>query len=87
MFDDTETEKCEFNQHKSVILLSNIDINKIVVFNKVSFSKKDCKYFYGHNDAKKIKSLCIFLPKMSAYRKYFDETKCISFFDQKMMNY
>ena len=81
MFDDTETEKCEFNQNKTVILLSNIDINKIVVSNKVSFIKKDRKYFYGHNDAKKIKSLCIFLPKMSAYRKYFDETKCISFFD------
>ena len=81
MFDDTETEKCEFNQHKTVILLSSIDINKIVVSNKVSFIKKDRKYFCGHNDAKKIKSLCIFLPKMSAYRKYFDETKCISFFD------
>ena len=81
MFDDTETEKCEFNQHKTVILLSSIDINKIVVSNKVSFIKKDRKYFYVHNDAKKIKYLCIFLPKMSAYRKYFDETKCISFFD------
>ena len=31
--------------------------------------------------------LCIFLPKMSAYRKGFDETKYMSFYDRKMMNY
>ena len=31
--------------------------------------------------------LCIFLPKMSAYRKDFDETKYMSFYDRKMMNY
>ena len=28
---------------------------------------------------KKIRSLCIFLPKMSAYRRDFDETKYMSF--------
>ena len=31
--------------------------------------------------------LCIFLPKMSAYRKDFDKTKYMSFYDRKMMNY
>ena len=29
--------------------------------------------------AEKIRPLCIFLPKMSAYRKDFDETKYMSF--------
>ena len=29
----------------------------------------------GYKNAKKNKPLCIFLPKMNAYRKYFDETK------------
>ena len=52
----------------------NIDINKIVVSNKVSFGKKGFKYFIGYKDAK-IRPLCIFLPKMSAYRRDFDETK------------
>ena len=79
MFDDTETEKCEFCQHKSLILLSNIDINKIIASNKVSFGKKDRKYFYGCDDAKKIRSLYIFLPKMSAY----NQTKCMSFLIKK----
>ena len=36
-FGDTEIEKHEFHQHKSRILISNIDINKIAASNKVSF--------------------------------------------------
>ena len=36
---------------------------------------------------KKVKPLCIFLPKMSAYRRDFDKTKCISFLikDEKFL--
>ena len=45
MFDDTETEKCEFCQHKSLVLLSNIDINKLIASNKVSFGKKNVNIF------------------------------------------
>ena len=33
--DDTEIEKYKFHQHKSPILIDDIDINKIVVPNKV----------------------------------------------------
>ena len=42
-FDDTEIEKHKFHQHKSSFLIDNIDINNIVVSNKVSFGKKDFK--------------------------------------------
>ena len=55
-------------------------INKILVSNEVSFGKKDFKYFIGYKDAKKIRPVCIFLIKVSAYRRYFDETKYVSFF-------
>ena len=34
--------------------MSNIDINKIVVSNKVSFGKRDFKYFIGYEDATKL---------------------------------
>ena len=61
-FDDIETEKYKFHQHKSSTLIHNIDINKIVVSNKVSFGHKDFKYFIGYKDANKIRPLCIFLP-------------------------
>ena len=55
-----------------------IDIDKIVVSNKVSSGKKAFKYFICYKDAK-IRPLCIFLPEMSAYRRDFDETKYMSF--------
>ena len=42
--DDIEMEKQKFHQHKRPILINNIDINKIVVSNKVSFSKKGFEY-------------------------------------------
>ena len=78
-FDDTEIEKYKFHQHKSPILINNIDINKIVVSNKVPFGKQDFKIFIGYKDALKIRPLCLFLPKMSAYRRNFGKNKFMSF--------
>ena len=77
--DDAEIEKYKFHQYKSPISIDNIDINKNVVSNKASFGKKDFKYFIGCKDAKKIRPLCIFFPKVSAYRRDFDQTKCMFF--------
>ena len=56
-----------------------MDINKRFVSDKVSFGKKGFKYFIGYKDSKKIRPLCIFVPKISAYRKDFDDTRYISF--------
>ena len=81
-FGDSEIQKPKFRQHKEPISIRNIDINKIVVSNKISFGKKAFKHFIGYKDGKKIKPLCIFLPKMSAYRKDFDETRYV-FFDKR----
>ena len=77
-FDDIEIEKQKFHQHKRPVSIKNIAINKIVVSNKISICKKGFKYFIGCKDAK-IRAMCIFLPKMSAYRIDFDETICVSF--------
>ena len=51
----------------------------MTVSNKVFFVKKLFKCFIGYRDGKKIRPLCIFLPKMTAYRKDLDETKYMSF--------
>ena len=40
-FGDIEIEKQKFNQIKKPNSMKNIDINKIVVSNKVYFTKKD----------------------------------------------
>ena len=41
--------------------------------------KKDLNILLVTKILKKIKTLCIFFPRMTAYRKDFDETKYISF--------
>ena len=38
-FDDTKIKQCKFHQNKSTILINDIDINKIVVSDKLLFSK------------------------------------------------
>ena len=86
-FDDIEIDIYKFHQYKSPILIDYIDINKIVVSNKISYGKNDFKYFIGYKDAKRIRPLCILLPKISAYRRNFDKTKCVSFLtkDEKLL--
>ena len=74
-YGDIEIEKQKFYQHERPISKKYIDINKIVVSNKVSFGKKGFRCFIGYKDAKKMRPLCIFLSKMSVYRRDFDETK------------
>ena len=80
-FGDIEIEKQKCHQHKGPIPITNIDIKKIrpLISNKVSFGKKVFKYFIGYKDVKRNRPLCIFLPKISAYRRDFDETKYICF--------
>ena len=67
------------HQHIGPTSIKNIDTNKTVVSNKVSFGKKGFKYFIDYKDAKGIRPLCIFLPKMSAYKKVFNEPKYTCF--------
>ena len=45
--DDNEIEKSNFHQNKSPISINDIDINKVVVSNKLPFVKQDFKYFIG----------------------------------------
>ena len=82
-FGDIEIQKQKFHQNIEPISLKIIDIDKIVVSNKFSSGKKAFKYFIGYKNANKFKPLCIFLPKMSAFRKDFDETKYMSFFGKR----
>ena len=75
-FDDTEIEGYKFHQHKISILVNDIDINKIVVSNKVPFSEEDFKYFNGYKGTDKIRPLFILCPGLSIYRRGFNESKC-----------
>ena len=81
-FGNIEVEKS--HQCKSPISINDVDISKIVVTNWVPFGKKRFKYFgyIGYKDGKKVRPLHVMLPKLSVYRRDFDETKYV-FFDKK----
>ena len=51
---DTEIKKQKFHQHKIPISIKNIDINEILVSNKVSFGEKGFKYFIVYKHPKKL---------------------------------
>ena len=67
-------------------MIDNIDVNKIIVSNKIYFGN-DFKNFIGYKNAKKNRPLCIFPPKMSTNRRDFDKSKCMSFLikDEKLL--
>ena len=48
MFGDIKIEKNEFYRHKSPIFLRDVDIEKVLVSNKIFFSEKDYRYFIGY---------------------------------------
>ena len=63
MFGDIEIGKNKLYCYKS-LLIRDVGIEKVLVSNKISFGKKNCKYFidYLYNDHK-VKSLHIIFPK------------------------
>ena len=54
-FEETEIQEYEFHQYKGPILINNIDINKIVVSNKIPFEKQNSKCFSGYKENKEIR--------------------------------
>ena len=79
-FGDKEVDKKEFYSSKQAILLDSVDLSKIVVSNKWKINDTTYKYLcrYLNNDV--IQPLCVILPQMSGYIKYFgDDGKNMSF--------
>ena len=77
-FDNIWVNKKEF--HKSIDLMS-VNVDKIVISDKFQHSGEGFKYFIGYQEGEIIKPLCIILPQMSGYMKYFvNGGKNMSFF-------
>ena len=53
---------------KNSILLDSVDLSKIVVSSR-------CKFFCGYLNNNSIKPLCVILPQVDGYIKYFDDTE------------
>ena len=70
-FDNFEVNKGEFHVSKQPIALHLVNVNQILISEKLKHSDKDFKYFIGYKDDNIIRPLCIILPQMSGYVKYF----------------
>ena len=53
-------------------MLNSVDLNKIVVSSRRKLNDTTYKYFCGYLNNDVIKPLCVVLPQMSRYIKYFD---------------
>ena len=72
-FGDKDVDKKEFYSSKRAILLSSVDLSKIVPSNKWKINDTTCKYLCGYLDEDIVRPLCVILPQMSGYIKYFDD--------------
>ena len=70
-----------FYHHKAPILGGVVDIQKMLVSNKISFGEKNYRYFIGYlYNGNKVKPLNIVLSKTSTYVKSYDgQTKWMYF--------
>ena len=73
-FGDKEVDKKTFYSPKEAILLDSVDLSKIVVSSRWKLNDTTYKYFCGYlNNDGIIKPLCVILPQMNGYIKYFDD--------------
>ena len=72
-FGDKEVDKKEFYSSKEAILLDSVDLSKIFVLSRWKISDTKYKYFCGYLNNDVIQPLCVILPQMSGYIKYFDD--------------
>ena len=64
--------KKEFHNSKEPIDLMSVTVDQIVVSDKFKHNNEGFKYFIGYQEGEIVKPLCIILPQMSGYIKYFE---------------
>ena len=70
-FNNIRLNKKDFQKSKQSIDLMSVNVDQIVVSDK--FNHNDgYKYFIGYQKGEIVKPLCIILPQMSGYIKYFE---------------
>ena len=71
-FNNIRLNKKEFHKSKEPIDLMSVNVDQIVVSDKFKHSDEGYKYFIGYQEDENVKPLCIILPQMSGYIKYFE---------------
>ena len=70
---DKEVDQKIFYSSKEAILSDSADLSKIVVSSRWKLNDTTYKYFCGYLNNNVIKPLCVILPQMNGYIKYFDD--------------
>ena len=71
-FNNINVNKNEFHRSKKAIELDLVDTGKIVVSDRLKHSEEGSKYFIGYQEDEIVKPLCVILPQMKGYIKYFE---------------
>ena len=71
-FNNIKINKKKFHKSKQVIDLDSVDTDKTVLSDRFRHSEEGFKYFIGYQENERVKPLCIILPQMNAYIKYFE---------------
>ena len=79
-FNNIILNKKKFHRPKEPIDLLSVDLDQIVVSHKFKHNDEAFKYFVAYLKGEIFKPLCIILPQMSGYIKYFENgSKNMSF--------
>ena len=79
--DNIKVNKKELHESKLPINLDLVNVDEIVVSDKLKHNDDGFKYFIGYKEGNIVKLLCIILPQMIGYIKYFENSsKTMSFF-------
>ena len=71
-FNDIILNKKKFHRSKEPIDLFSVKVDQIVVSDKFKHNNESFKHFIVYQKGEIVKPLCIILPQMSGYIKYFE---------------
>ena len=72
-FVDTVINKKEFYSSRHTLSLKDVQLDKIVTSNKWKINDTICNYFEGYCKDDLIRPLCVIMPQMNGYIKYFSD--------------
>ena len=82
-FCNIKIEKFKFYYSKYPVNISNLHIDKIILYDKISFGKNGFKYFIGYKDDNKVEQLCVMSTKIIRLQETMMIKLNICLFDRK----
>ena len=84
-FNNIRLNKNIFHKSKESIDLFSVNVDQIVVSDKFKHNNEGFKHFINYQKSEIVKPLCIILPQMNGYIKYFENGSKNMSFLLKMM--